>query len=171
MMIRLGLFLAAMSAASTGSAQAPARTSVFTKVSDAACTMIEENQETFDWTGSCPGTSDYSLEWSISDLRDDLTVIRGSSRTELQIPSIVAKGPFDSIGETVEWRGPEGGPPDVMMIRVYVARPDGSDDGGRLAIARLGDKPCLVAVVPVVKDQNEKARAIADRPLPKCLEP
>ena len=171
MMIRFGLFLAAVAAASAGAAQAPVRTSTYTKVGDSVCTMIEENQETFDWTGSCPGAGGYSLEWSISDLRDDLTVIRGSARTDLQIPSIVAKGPFDSVGETIEWRGPEGGPPDVLVVRVYVARPDGSDDGGRLAVARLGDKPCLVAVVPVVKDQNEKARAIADGPLPKCLEP
>jgi len=166
-MIRSFLFVAAMASAQP----APERTSVFTKVSDAACTMIEQNEETFDWTGSCPGVGEYSLEWSISDLRDDLTVIRGSARTELQIPSIVAKGPFDSIGDTVEWRGPAGGHPDVLVIRVYVARPDGSDDGGRLAVARLGDKPCLVAVLPLMKDQNEKARQIADGPLPKCLEP
>src|SRR6476619_5806364 len=101
----MSLFLAAMAMA----APAPERTSVFTKVSDSACTMIEENEETYDWTGSCLGVGGYSLEWSISDLRDDLTVIRGSERTDLQIPSIVAKGPFDSIGDTVEWRGPAGG--------------------------------------------------------------
>ena len=142
----------------------PERASTYTKVSDADCTMIEENQETYDWTGSCAGVSGYSLEWSISDLRDDLEIIDGPSRTQLQIPSIVAMGKFDALGGTAEWRGPKDGRPDVLIVRVHVA-----DDAGSLAIARLGEKPCLVAVVPPGPGQSDRTRAIADGPLPACL--
>lgn len=142
----------------------PQRESIYTKVSDAACTMIEENEETFDWTGSCAGVSGYSLEWSISDLRDDLEIIDGQRRTQLQIPSIVAKGKFAALGDKVEWRGVKDGRPDVLVVRVHVA-----DDSGSLAVARLGDEPCLVAVVPPGPGQSDRARAIADGPLPACL--
>ena len=149
---------------------APARASQYSPIDDKACRTIEENEETGDWTGLCPGVAGHTLEWSIGDLRDDLTVIDGKARTQLSIPSLVANGAFDSLGAKAEWRGPAGGRPDVLVVRVHVANPEGKSDSGRLAIARLRPKPCLVGIVPPGPGQSDRARAIADGKLPDCLE-
>ena len=148
----------------------PARASSFTKVIESACPLVDEDKETGDFSRRCPGVAGWTLIWTSSDLRDDLEVMRGKVAKDLGFPSLVAKGPFDAIGETVEWRGPAGGEPDVLVARVHVARPDGSSDSGRLAVSRLGEKPCLVAIVPPGAGQSERARAIADGTLPQCLE-
>ena len=153
-----------------GAKVVPGRTSRFTKVTDAACPLVEEDKETGDFSRRCPGIAGWTVLWTSGDLRDDLTVARGKISKSFGYPSLVAKGPFDAIGETVEWRGPAGGEPDVLVARVHVARPDGSSDSGRLAVARLGDKPCVVAIVPPGAGQSDRARAIADGSLPHCLE-
>jgi len=149
---------------------ASSRASRFTKVTDAACPLVEEDKETGDFSRRCPGIAGWTVLWTSGDLRDDLTIARGNVSQSFQFPSLVAKGPFDAIGETVEWRGPAGGEPDVIVARVHVARPDGSSDSGRLAVARLGEKPCVVAIVPPGAGQSDRARAIADASLPQCLE-
>jgi hypothetical protein len=163
--------LAALGLAACGPAggASAARTSQYSPLDDKACRTIEEIEETGDWTGACPGIAGYSLEWSSSDLRDDLTVVRGQDRTDLQIPTIVANGAFDSLGKRAEWRGSAGGSPDVLIVRVHVAIAEGKSDNGRLAIARLTPVPCLVAVVPPGDGQSDRARAIADGKLPDCL--
>ena len=148
---------------------APARSSQYSPVSDEACEVIESSEETGDWTGRCPGVAGYRVEWSSSDLRDDLTLIKGETRTPLQIPALVAKGAFNSPGPKIEWRGPTGGAPDVLVVRVHVANPEGVSDSGRLAIFRLKPAICLVAIVPPQSGQSERARAIADGKLPDCL--
>lgn len=148
---------------------APARVSQYSPIDDKACRTIEENEETGDWTGACPGVAGYTLEWSIGDLRDDLTIIDGKARTQLSIPSLVANGAFDSLGAKAEWRGPTGGRPDVLIVRVHVANAEGKNDSGRLAVARLTPKPCLVAIVPPGPRQSDRARAIVDGKLPDCL--
>lgn len=147
----------------------PARSSQYSPVSDEACEVIESSEETGDWTGICPGVAGYRVEWSSSDLRDDLTLIEGETRTPLQIPTLVAKGAFNSPGPRIEWRGPTGGAPDVLVIRVHVANPEGVSDSGRLAIFRLKPTVCLVATLPPQNGQSERARGIADGKLPDCL--
>lgn len=147
----------------------PARSSRFTKVTEANCPMVEQVEETGDFTRRCGGVGGWSLLWSSSDLRDDLTARRGKVSSDLELPTLVANGAFDALGETVEWRGPVGGEPDLIVARVHVSGPDGTSDSGRLAIARLGERPCLVAIVPPGPGQSDRARAIADRPLPQCL--
>lgn len=145
------------------------RASVYTSLEDKDCKTIEEIEETGDWTGECPAVAGYRLELSSGDLRDDLTIIEGNKRTDLGIPTLVANGAFDSLGPKAEWRGPAGGKPDTLIVRVHVANPEGVSDSGRLAIARLGQKPCLVAIVPPAAGQSDRARAIADGELPNCL--
>lgn len=150
-------------------AVASGRASQFTTLDDKACKTSYSDAETGDWAGRCPGAGGYALEWSIGDLRDDLEIIRGAERTRLGIPKIVANGAFDSIGKTLEWRGPAGKAPDVLVARVHVARPDGSSDSGRLTVVRLSERPCIVAMVPPGAGQSDQARALADGKLPDCL--
>jgi hypothetical protein len=156
-------------AAENGATRVAGRASQFTPIDDKSCRKTGEDSETGDWTGSCPGVAGYSLDWSISDLRDDLTVIRGGARSQLSIPTLVANGAFDSLGPKAEWRGPAGSAPDVLIVRVHVANVEGRSDSGSLAIARLNPSPCLVAIVRPGAGQSEKARAIADKTLPACL--
>lgn len=156
-------------AAGTPAPAAPVRVSSYTPLTDKACRTVEEIEETGDWVGACPGASGYSLEWSVSDLRDDLKIIDGERRTQLELPSLVANGAFAALGAKAEWRGPRGGRPDVLVVRVHVADANGKNDSGRLALARLGASPCLVAIVPPGPGQSDRARAIADSPLPACL--
>ena len=156
-------------AVTPAAATAAPRASQYSPVSDSACKVIEASEETGDWTGSCPGVAGYRVEWSSSDLRDDLTLIKGKARTPLQIPTLVAKGAFNSPGPRIEWRGPTGGAPDVLIVRVHVANPEGVSDSGRLAVFRLQPSICLVAVVHPQSGQSDRARAIADGKLPDCL--
>ena len=153
-------------------AEASARQSVFTKL-DASCRLIEENREEGPyWLRRCPGQGGWQVNWSESDLRQDLTLIGGDGKeAELGLSSLVAKGAFNSIGSTVEWRGPASGTPNVLIARMNVAsgvepsRPDIS----RLAVVQLAPTPCLVAVVEPSSSQNSKAREIADGKLPGCV--
>lgn len=145
------------------------RVSRFSKLTEANCKIKETIEETGDWVRTCPGVAGFTLEWSSSDLRDDLDLIAGGKSHSLNLTTLVGKGAFNSLGETLEWRGPAGQAPDVLVTRVFVSGPDGKADSGRLAIARLGPAPCLVAIVPPGAGQSDRARNIADGKLPACL--
>lgn len=145
------------------------RASQFTELDESKCKTTYRDDETGDWSGLCPGLGPIALELTSGDLRDDLEIIQAGHKVALGIPTIVAGGAFDSIGKTLEWRGPVSGPPDVLVARVLVARPDGTSDSGRLTVVKLGSRPCIVAVVPPQAGQSGKARAIADGKLPACL--
>ena len=152
---------------------APQRQSVFTKLDPAKCRMIEENKEEGPyWLRRCPGHGGWQLDWSESDLRQGLTLIGTDGKdSELRLSDLVAKGAFNSIGETIEWRGRDAGKPDALIVRMSVA--NGVEprlpDISRLAVVRLAGTPCLVAIVEPTANQNEKARAIADGPMTGCL--
>ena len=145
------------------------RASIFTKLDDSHCGPENVIEETGDWDRRCKGAGGQEFEWASGDLREELLLIRGDKGVNLDIPIKVAGGAFDALGTTLEWRGPKGGAPDVLITRVHVANLEGKSDSGRLAIVRLGDSPCIVAVVPPVAGQSDRARAIADGKLPDCL--
>ena len=150
-------------------ADAQERASTYTKLDDAHCGPENVIEETGDWDRRCKGAAGQEFEWASGDLREELLLIRGAKSINLDIPVKVAGGAFNSLGPTLEWRGPEGGAPDVLIVRVQVADAEGKNDSGRLAVVRLGDAPCIVAVVPPGAGQNERARALADGKLPDCL--
>lgn len=161
---------AAPATATAVAAPAPeGRVSQFSKLTEANCKIKETIEETGDWVRTCPGVPGFTLEWSSSDLRDDLDLIAGGTSHSLNLTTLVGKGAFNSLGETLEWRGPARQAPDVFVTRVFVSDPDGKADSGRLAIARLGPAPCLVAIVPPGAGQSDRARTIADGKLPACL--
>ena len=144
----------------------------YTSLDPAACRLIEQNLEEAGYSRhACDGVAGYRIEISESDLRQDIVVIAPNGRrSQLQLSSIVAKGAFNALGKTAEWRGAAAGPA-VLIVRLNVApgseptRPDISN----LVVARLASPACVVAVVPPGPDQNAAARRIADRPLPDCI--
>lgn len=171
MMARSGLLVGAMAMAACGTASGAgaARVSQYTQLDDRSCGKESVLEETGDWNRRCKGAAGYQLEWSSGDLRENLAIIFGGRETNLDIPTKVAGGAFDALGKTLEWRGPKGKAPDVLVTRVHVANAEGKSDSGRLAVVRLGAQPCVVAVVAPQQGQSDKARAIADGKLPDCL--
>ena len=151
---------------------APADSGRYTSLEPSACRLIERNTEGGGYSRSaCAGVSGYRVEVVESDLRQDVVVIAPDGRrSELQLSSIVAKGAFNAVGKTAEWRGPAASPA-ALIVRFNVtpgaepSRPDISN----LVVARLAPPACVVAVVPAGPDQNATARRIADGHLPDCI--
>ena len=159
---------------SPSKAEVPARDSTFTELDIAKCRLIEEEREEGPyWLRRCPGHAEWQLDWSESDLRQGLTLIApGNGRkSELGLSELVAKGAFNSIAKTLEWRGDDAANPETLVLRMNVAngaeasRPDIS----RLVVVRLTQTPCLIGIVEPGSGQNEKARAIADDSHAKCI--
>jgi len=144
----------------------------YTSIGPPSCRLIEQNVDEGGYSRhACDGPSGYKLEISESDLRQDVVVIApGGGRAELQLSSIVAKGAFNSLGKTAEWRG-SGPKPSALIVRLNVARgPEPvRPDISNLVVARLTGPACVVAVVPPRAGQNEVARQIADGRLPPCV--
>lgn len=149
----------------------PERVSSFTTLSAEDCRLVEENREEGSyWRRRCPGAGGYSVEWTESDLRQGLELVKGRSRTDVELSSIVAKGAFNRLGPRLEWRGKDAADPDSLMVRVFVANEDPSrPDRSLLAVAKLRPTPCVVAVIAPGPRQNEEARGIADGRPQNCM--
>lgn len=151
---------------------APTDSGRYTSLDPSACRLIEQNAAEAGYSrDACAGVGGYRIEVVEGDLRQDVTVIAPDGRrSELQLSSIVAKGAFNALGKTAEWRGPAD-KPAALIVRLNVspgvepARPDVSN----LVVARLAAPACVVAVVPPGPDQNAAARRIADGRLPACI--
>ena len=147
--------------------------SVYTELSEARCRILEENKEEGPyWLRRCPGHAGWQLDWSDSDLRQGLTLISPQGgETELNLSDLVAKGAFNSIGKTVEWRGTDLARPEALIVRMSVA--NGVEprlpDISRLAVVRLTRTPCLVAVIEPGALQNDRAREVADGVMATCV--
>lgn len=147
--------------------------SAFTELDMDRCRVIEENKEEGPyWRRRCSGPGNWRVEWSESDLLQDLTLISSDGRhADLRLSDLVAKGAFNSLGETIEWRGDDPTKPEALIVRMNVA--NGVEpqlpDISRLAVVRLTGSPCLVAIVEPATNQNEKARSIADGSMATCL--
>lgn len=149
------------------------RVSRFSPLTVEACRLVEENREEGGWwKRSCGGVAGYRLEWTESDLRQGLTILApDGSRGDPRLSDVVAKGAFNSLGQTIEWRGPKDANPDALIVRMNVAhgaepqRPDISN----LAVVRLGAPACVIAAAPPGPRQNERARQLADGDLSACI--
>ena len=151
----------------------PADSARYTSIDPAACRLIEQNIEEGGYSRhACDRPDGYRLEISDSDLRQDVVVIAPDGRrSELDLSSIVAKGAFNSLGKTAEWRGPATRSV-ALIVRLNVARgPEPTrPDISNLVVARLAAPACVVAVVPPGPGQNAAARRIADGRLADCVE-
>jgi hypothetical protein len=151
----------------------PDSRSRYTSIGESECSLIEENlEEGFYWRRRCPGHAGYALERSEGDGRQDLVVISpDGSRSQLRLSTIVAKGSFNILGDTAEWRGRNPAEPEALIVRMNVTRVPEPDkpDISNLVVVRLTEPVCAVAIVPPAPGQNERARAIADGRLGDCL--
>lgn len=116
----------------------------------------------------CPGEGGYRLRHVEADLRENLLVLApGGGEHSLGLPALAA-GAFSSTGDTVEWRGETsagGFAPTALIVRQSaVEDPDPEvPEMSYLVVAKLAPTPCVIARVPPGPDQNERARAAADK--------
>lgn len=153
-----------------GSAAAD-RTSRYTSLKD--CKVVDDGGGE-DWSVSrCDGLGGHVLQVNYFDARDSLSLLRdGKVAAELEL-WMRGGGGFNSIGDTVEWRGAMQGDrfvPRALIVRNHVFRdPEHPDrSSGVLEVIDLA-QGCLIGSLEPQPGQNEAARAIADGPKRPCL--
>ncbi|MEN3972856.1 hypothetical protein WJS89_09270 [Sphingomicrobium sp. XHP0235] len=138
------------------------------------CTTVRLYEEGGGFEESCEGPSGWKLTYTQSDLRENLVLIDAEgTEHELALSEQIAKGAFNDLGRTVEWRSAEGSSdPRAMIVRMNVAQPDPmSADRSVLGVVRLDGPVCLIGTVPPGPGQNVAARKLADREqLSDCLD-
>jgi hypothetical protein len=162
MKILITAFLLMLSAAAAASAQT---TSVYTSLKAKDCRTIEStDEEGGSYRGICRGSGAYRLELLEGDLRQTINVIAPNKKKfELELWSNVSGG-FSSIGEKAEWRL-RGGRPVALILRYNVS--ESTEDASRttsyLVVAKItAAASCVTDVVKQGKDQNARARRLAD---------
>jgi len=72
--------------------------------------------------------------------------------------------PFNSIGQTLEWRLDDAGQPFATIIRYFTHAGDGVAEGQVLVVTKLGSTSCHAAYLDALanEDANALARAAAD---------
>ncbi len=164
---------AATAAASASPAGAEAATpqSRYTSLKD--CKLVDSH-EGEDWSVSrCPGLGGYALMLNYGDARDDLALrMAGRKDEELGLPNL-AGGGFNTLGDTIEWRGSvaDGGfVPAALIVRNSAVRsPEQPDKPTSLLVVIDLAQACAVAQVKPGAGQNDRARAVADGPRQSCL--
>lgn len=145
--------------------------SVYTNLAD--CTLVRNFEEGGGFERSCEGPEGWQLTYTQSDLRENLTLIgEDGSEHELGLSETIARGAFNEIGDTIEWRSSdETSDVRAMIVRMNVARPDPMEaDRSVLAVVRLDGPVCLIGTVPPGPGQNVAARSLVDREnLPDCI--
>ena len=134
--------------------------SAYTNLDLGACETLREYEESGGVELRCPGYQGVPLFVSRGDLRYDVDA--GVPNDAWETPT-----PFNSLGETVEWRLRDG-EPSAVIVRYQIAGPSGRDERSRLAViavGREGAPGCLVGYVGADAEpsQNAAARALADR--------
>ncbi len=137
------------------------------------CKLIEEGQGE-DWSISrCRGLGGIGIKINYGDARDDLEIERpGKPPVELKLPYL-AGGGFNALGDTAEWRGKGHGAgfvPTALIVRNTTADdPENPAKHTSLLVVVDLAQGCVLAQVQPGPGQNEKARAIADRPGQPCF--
>lgn len=152
-------------------AQGPARQSRYTSLK--ACKVIEDGGGE-DWSVSrCAGLGGFTLMVNYGDARDDLELHKPHEQPVLLGLTYLSGGGFNTLGDTIEWRGPGAGAnfaPTALIVRnSAVQDPEHPERPTALLVVVDLVQACVVAQVKPQSGQNEAARAIADGPRRKCL--
>jgi len=148
--------------------------SIYTDLDYEKCEKTEETKvdgQVYGTVHVCEGVAGYKLELPDTDLRQTVNVIYpNGSKHELQFGQVVSSA-FSELGEKAEWRvvNKDGKVrPVALIVRFIVsiadARPENPPpDISFLTVSKITvDKACVTDVVNPGKDQNVKARELAD---------
>lgn len=163
-----GLFAAASSPLSSASAQT--FSSSYTSAAPKDCRNVDKSKDNDGATQVCPGKSGLVLVVSEGDLRQTVSVGSTPAAAAKEPAANVWFAPFNSTGNTVEWRAADG-KPFAIIQRWLIADNDDLDKSGTptnkpvLAVTRLPPGPvCHVAYIDgqANRNPNELARQAAD---------
>ncbi|MCW5718292.1 MAG: hypothetical protein KIS68_10730 [Bauldia sp.] len=143
--------------------QALAADSVYTALKLESCSQRPTDpREELPWSlWDCAGYGGIAVLVGESDLR--FTISYG-----VDGPADTGGGqtlaPFNSIGETLEWRLDDAGQPFATIIRYFVDTGEPGAEGQVLVVTKLGTTSCHAAYVDALanEDANTIARAAAD---------
>ncbi|MCP2013016.1 hypothetical protein L1280_000144 [Deinococcus sp. HSC-46F16] len=153
------IWTALLALASAGLA---ANTSLYTSLEPGACRNLVTDPSGAGYVRDlCSGVGGYQLLVEEGDLRQNVTVRRGGVQTSLELWSVVGSA-FSSLGPRAEWRL-KAGVPVALILRYNLSDPvEASKVTSYLVVARLGARPCVVARIAPVPQQNVRARQAAD---------
>ena len=135
----------------------------YTSLEPASCATVKETAPNARLSRRCEGVAGYALEMTDIEGQPYLTILTpNGERSELELPYTAADR---SLGKLAEWRAQDTSAPRAVIVRVSVA---GKPAASSLIVAKLGATPCIVAVIPRERNQNEKARRVADRQALTC---
>jgi hypothetical protein len=169
---RLGVLSLTVLLASGAHAQTPQ--SDYTKAGEKACKLRSKNKagEEMPWSESaCPGRGGYVLRIFDGDLRQTVAVGRTVAAAADEKAAEQTFGPFNSAGDTVEWRSRGGKPFAIIQrwrLQDIAGKPDAKGnlpDVQLLVVTRTPPGPvCHVAYIDVRAnpDANALARQVAD---------
>lgn len=157
-------------AAEPGAGTALARASRYSNIK--TCTVVELNEDE-DWSVSrCPGEAGYTVMLNYGDARDNLELRRAGTKPVALNLSGLAGGGFNTVGETLEWRGAGDDAafaPTALIVRNNAVQdPEQPERPTSLLVVVDLVQGCVVAQVKPQAKQNEAARAIADGPRRPC---
>ena len=163
--VRPGLRLAriapaALLVATAFPAAAAQNESAYTKIDFDTCETLSSSEEGGSVSLRCPGYRGIPIYYAEGDLRVDVDFGAPNSFFE-------SFGPFNSTGDTVEWRLSRG-EPVAAILRFHLDPGDGGEKGQVLSVHKIGleGKPgCAIAYVDARAnpDANRLARQMADK--------
>ena len=175
--IKICLVIAALTAfigSRTNQIEALARSqrieSIYTDLTTEKCRTIEQtDDEGGSYRGECAGVGGYKLEVLEGDLRQSINVVAPNRKKfELNLWTTVS-GAFSSVGEKAEWRVTRSGKsvtPSALIVRYNASEnPEKTElTTSYLVVVKITkNAACVTDVVkPTVKNQNERARQLAD---------
>ena len=142
--------------------------SVYTKSDDKSCKIIQSYNHGNSSVSACPGYAGIKVEISENDIRQDMILIRNGKRYDLHFMDKISRA-FSFFAPTIEWRFEKGKPnKPVAMISRYVAADKYVNglqkDVSYHVVTKITDAQiCIVGKVYPGKDQNIKAREMADK--------
>lgn len=144
--------------------------SVYTDLTTEKCRTIEQtDEEGGSYRGECAGVGGYRLEVLEGDLRQSINIIAPNRKKfEMNLWTTVSGG-FSSVGEKAEWRVTRSGKkitPTALIVRYNASEnPEKTElTTSYLVVVKITkNAACVTDVVkPTVKNQNVKARQLAD---------
>ena len=153
--------------------------SIYTDLAAEKCKTIESDETGAGWyRGECKGVGGFKLEVLEGDIRQSINVIfPNGKKSELEFWSIIS-GAFSYVGDKAEWRVIKDGEkikPFALIVRFNASEnPEKPEKPtSYLSVSKItNDAACITDIVNPSKDQNEKARQLADRSADKpCLKP
>ena len=142
--------------------------STYTKSDNKSCKVVQSDNTGYSSVSVCPEYAGIKVEIRESDMRQDMTLVRKGKQYNLEFRKKISQA-FSSFGPVLEWRFSEGKvkTPTAMISRFIAADKyvDGIQENvSYLVVTKITDKKmCIVGKVYPGKNQNVKARRLADK--------